>query len=144
MDTIRFSCDVNTNIPSNPIHLQILLDDNVMFDKNIDQEESVSFEFDEDEGEHLLRFVISGKNDSHNIKDDNGVILDTTQISITNISFDDFDITNIIMGNPLKYIHDFNGTSEMSEHKFYDIAGCNGEIILKFDTPIYLWLLENM
>ena len=144
MDTIKFSCVVNTNIPANPINLQILLDDAVMFNKNITTEETVSFEFNEDENDHTLRFLISGKDDSHNVRDDVGNVIDTTEISITDISFDEIDITNIIMVNPLTYNHDFNGDSELSEHEFYDIAGCNGEITLNFTTPIYLWLLENM
>jgi len=144
VDTINFSCTVNTNIPSSPIHLNIVLDDIIMFDNDITTEETVSFDINEDDNDHVLRFLISGKTDLHSIKDNNDNIIDTTELSITNISFDEIDITNIIMANPLMYKHNFNGYSDPTEDKFYNIAGCNGEITLKFYTPIYLWLLENM
>jgi len=42
------------------------------------------------------------------------------------------------------YTHDFNGTKELTQEKFYGVMGCNGTVSLKFATPIYLWLLENM
>jgi hypothetical protein len=144
MNKINFSCTVNTNIPSNPINLQILLDSTVIFDKLICAEEIISFDFDEDENDHVLQFLISGKTDSHVVRDDQGNILDSTELSITNISFNEIDITNIIMVSPLVYKHNFNGNESKIVDKFYDIAGCNGEITLNFTTPIYLWLLENM
>jgi len=144
MDTIKFSCVVNTNIPANPIHLQIVLDETVMFDEDVVNEETVSFEFNEDENDHTLRFLILGKNDAHIIRDEDGNVLDSTELSITDISFGGIDITNIIMTSPLEYRHDFNGSADETIDKFYSIAGCNGEIILNFSTPIYLWLLENM
>lgn len=144
MDTVNFSCKINTNIPSNPIHLKILLDEYSVFDKYVIKEETVSFDFAEDNEEHTLRFLISGKTDLHTVKDNSGAILDSTQISITDISFDAVDITSIIMVSPLKYKHNFNNNGNDIVDKFYDIAGCNGEIILEFSTPIYLWLLENM
>ena len=144
MDNIKFSCVINTNIPSNPIHLQIVLDETVMFDKDVTAEETVSFDFDEDEKEHQLRFLISGKNDSHIIRDDAGNVVDSTELSITDLSFDEININNIIMVSPLEYKHNFNGNDAETVDKFYNIAGCNGEITLNFTTPIYLWLLENM
>jgi hypothetical protein len=144
MDKVTFSCVVNTNIPANPINLQILLDDALIFNKNITAEETVSFEFDEDDGEHTLQFLISNKNDSHVIRDADGNVLDSTEISITDMKFDEVDINNIIMASPLEYHHDFNGNGEKTVDKFYGIAGCNGEITLNFSTPIYFWLLENM
>jgi hypothetical protein len=144
MNKVTFSCVVNTNIPVNPITLQILLDDAAMFNKPITAEETVSFEFDEGDGEHTLRFLISDKNDTHVLRDNNGNVLDSTELSITDIKFDEIDITNIIMVSPLEYRHNYNGNGEETVDKFYDIAGCNGEITLNFTTPIYLWMLENM
>ena len=42
------------------------------------------------------------------------------------------------------YSHDFNGTQSMVNDSFHGRAGCNGTMSLKFSTPMYLWLLENM
>jgi len=144
MDKVKFLCTVNTNIPANPINLQILLDDAVMFNKNITAEETVSFDFDEDDGKHTLKFLISDKNDTHVVRDADGNVLDSTELSITNMKFDEIDISNIIMVSPLEYRHNYNGNGEETVDKFYGTAGCNGEITLNFSTPIYLWILENM
>jgi hypothetical protein len=43
-----------------------------------------------------------------------------------------------------KYQHDFNGTGKLTTQNFYGELGCNGTVSLKFSTPIYIWLLENM
>ena len=42
------------------------------------------------------------------------------------------------------YTHSFNNTQSEIEDTFHGIAGCNGTISFKFNTPVYLWLLENM
>ena len=42
------------------------------------------------------------------------------------------------------YTHDFNGTQPEIEDTFFGEMGCNGTVSLRFTTPIYLWLLENM
>jgi hypothetical protein len=44
-----------------------------------------------------------------------------------------------------EYHHDCNGTAQqVILDKFYREMGCNGTVSLKFTTPVYLWLLENM
>jgi hypothetical protein len=42
------------------------------------------------------------------------------------------------------YTHNFNDTQPEIQDTFHGIAGCNGTISLQFNTPVYLWLLENM
>ena len=42
------------------------------------------------------------------------------------------------------YRHDYNGTTDPFDDEFYGEMGCNGTVSLKFTTPIYLWLLENL
>jgi len=145
MDTIKFSCNVNTNIPDRPLNLKILLDnDTVIFNELVIGEQTISYNIPDVDGNRTIVFSITGKNDTHVLKDGQGNIIDSTEISITNICFDDLDITPIILINPLAYKHNFNGYGEETVEKFYDIAGCNGDITLEFTTPFYLWLLENM
>ena len=43
-----------------------------------------------------------------------------------------------------KYCHNFNGSGELTEQKFFGTLGCNGTVYFKFASPVYLWLLENM
>jgi len=42
------------------------------------------------------------------------------------------------------YVHDFNGTGKFVNKQFFGEMGCNGTVELKFSSPFYLWLLENM
>jgi hypothetical protein len=42
------------------------------------------------------------------------------------------------------YTHNFNSTGPSTQDKFYGELGCNGTVTVKFNTPIYLWLLEHM
>jgi hypothetical protein len=59
------------------------------------------------------------------------------------ISFDEIDCTQIIQDLAV-YRHNFNGTGADIPDQFFGDMGCNGTIELKFATPVYLWLLENM
>jgi len=49
-----------------------------------------------------------------------------------------------IVNSLAEYRHDFNGSQPPTVAKFYSEMGCNGTVSLKFTTPVYLWLLENM
>jgi hypothetical protein len=42
------------------------------------------------------------------------------------------------------YHHDTNGSTGAVTDSFYGTMGCNGRVEMRFRTPIYLWLLENM
>jgi len=145
MDKINFSCIVDNTIPSKPINLQILLDNAVMFKSSISSKKKISFLFDDEKNNHReIKFLISGKDNSYVMLDNTGNIINSAELLITNISFNDTDITDIITISPLEYKHNYNGNGETVTGKFYNTAGCNGEITLNFSTPIYLWLLENM
>jgi hypothetical protein len=61
---------------------------------------------------------------------------------ITDLSFDEILLAQIFV-DKATYTHNFNGTGEETQEKFYGELGCNGTISLKFTTPIYLWILEN-
>jgi hypothetical protein len=62
---------------------------------------------------------------------------------VSNIQFDGIDC-QYLTTTLAQYQHDFNGTGNPTIDKFYGEMGCNGTVSLKFTTPIYLWLLENM
>ena len=98
---------------------------------------------DDDECEHELKVVMSGKTTEHTKIDDSGNILKDVLISITNANIDDIDITQIFL-NKIVYTHDFNGTQSEITDTFHGYMGCNGTLHFKFATPMYLWLLENM
>jgi hypothetical protein len=64
-------------------------------------------------------------------------------LSIANVTMDGIKLGHMFSEKTC-YYHDFNGAELLAEHNFFGVMGCNGYVSLKFSTPIYLWLLENM
>jgi hypothetical protein len=57
---------------------------------------------------------------------------------------DDLEITCQVYDSYLNTLmSDFN-PPKLIKDKFYGSMGCNGTITFEFNTPFYLWLLENM
>jgi hypothetical protein len=97
----------------------------------------------DNDGEHELTFELFGKLPEYTQIDDAGSIVSDAVLGISGIEIDEIDIDQIVQFQSV-YTHDFNGTQEPVDDKFYGSMGCNGTVRLKFTTPIYLWLLENM
>lgn len=143
MDTVSFSCTITPTSADVPLGLEIWIDDQKLFDQAHVQEHH-RFSTDlSDDGEHELRLVLKNKLPEHTQVDADNTIISDARISVSNIEFDGIAL-NQIVSNLAEYQHNFNGTGELSVHKFYSEMGCNGTVSLKFTTPIYLWLLEHM
>ena len=144
MNSINFNCVVGNTNPKVALGLEIWLDDHKFFDQeHIDIDHAVEYEINDADGEHELRFVLKNKLPEHTTVDAQGSILNDVTITINGIRFDDIDC-DYLVSTVAEYKHDFNGTSEPTTQSFYGEMGCNGTVTLKFSTPIYIWLLENM
>jgi hypothetical protein len=109
----------------------------------VDHSCSIEYEISDDDGDHELRFVLKNKHTGHTRVDAGGNIVSDTTVTVSDIRFDDMDCDYLTV-KLAEYQHDFNGTGKPTIDKFYGEMGCNGTVSLKFTTPIYLWLLENM
>jgi hypothetical protein len=121
------------------------LDDLVIYQgvAPIDYQE-VRHEFDDStECEHVLSLELSGKLSEHTTLDVDGAIISDAVITISDIAFDDIALGHMFT-QVTQYHHDHNGTTESVTEPFYGVMGCNGRAEMRFTTPIYLWLLENM
>jgi|688.fasta_scaffold1102354_1 hypothetical protein len=100
---------------------------------------------DEQEAEHVLKIVMSGKTHEHTELDDqNNIVKDVmVYVSDKSCNIDDINIA-AIFSDISTYVHDHNGTTEPITDKFFGPLGCNGTVTLKFRTPVYLWLLEHL
>ena len=143
VEVTDFSCTVSTNLKERPIALTIKLNDHEVFTSTIVDDQDISIPVT-GEGQQQLKFIVSGKTDDCTIRNDDGDIVDSTTLKLSNLSFDGFDLNKMLLKSPLPYTHNFNGNGNEVTEDFFDIAGCNGEIVLNFSTPIYNWLLENM
>lgn len=86
---------------------------------------------------------MEGKNSNHTTVDPDGAVIEDVLIEVNNISFDGIDVQGLLWTKSV-YHHDFNGTGEPTSENFFGTMGCNGQVELRFTTPIYVWLLENM
>ena len=145
MTNSKISCTVSTSDSKARLGLEIWLDDSVLFDTDHVTHEILPLEFDvsDDEDTHELRFILKNKTEEHTRVDADGNILSDATISISNLAFEEIQLDQIFYDHAV-YTHDFNGTGQRTEDKFYGTMGCNGTVSLKFTTPIYLWLLESM
>lgn len=108
------------------------------------EDQKISLQINDDiESEHCLSLIMSGKQMDHTKIDDQGQIVEDRMIEITDVRMDDIEL-GYIFTQLAKYTHDHNGTSEITTVPFYGTMGCNGRVDFRFNTPVYLWLLENM
>ena len=130
---------------SKDLVLTVRLDDILIFIGSVNPDSQlIEFNFDDSqESDHFLEIEMSGKTPAHTIIDDQGNIINDHFIIIDDILFDGIPTGNIFT-DLAEYHHDFNKTRSPTVEKFYGTIGCNGIIKLKFSTPIYLWMLENM
>jgi len=144
MTTYQIYCKVGSTDFSANLGLEIWLDDQPLFNsEHITKETPVSFEFNEDELEHELRFIMKNKTPEHTQINESNEIVHDARLTITDVAFDEIELKQIFIDHAI-YTHDFNGTQEQTQTKFYGEMGCNGVVSLKFTTPIYQWMLENM
>ena len=139
----RLCFDVSATGPD--LYLQVFLDKHVIWQGYPDAEiETVSHDFDDNtEQDHVLEFRMQGKLPEHTVLAEDNTILHDRCIHIGRVSFDGIELGHLFTEVSL-YHHDRNGTTDPVTEKFYGQMGCNGRVEMRFSTPIYLWLLENM
>jgi hypothetical protein len=144
MDSVKFSCVISPSNTAVPLGCEVWIDDTCVFDQNhVAEPVAVVHEFSDDNGEHVLRITLKNKLPEHTRIDDQGNIMSDALLGVTEISFDEIDCTQIVQ-NLAVYRHNLNGNGPKIEDQFFGDLGCNGSVGLKFTTPVYLWLLENM
>lgn len=144
MNSVKFSCIVAPSSPETPLGCEIWIDSACVINTDhVNTTLNIEHDFSDDDGEHTLRIILKNKLPNHTQIDDAGNITSDAMLTVTNISFDQIDCTQIIRDQAV-YQHNFNGTSVDIQDQFFDALGCNGTVELKFITPLYLWLLENM
>lgn len=144
MTSISFSCDVCSSDPLIPLGFEVWIDDVKQVDiEHLKEATAISAEITDDEGEHELRLVLKNKTANDTKIDEQGNIISDAVLDITNVCFDGIPLGHMFSVQS-QYNHDYNGTGQPVQEKFYGHMGCNGAVTLKFSTPIYLWLLEHM
>jgi hypothetical protein len=143
-NTTTISCTLATTNPEASLGFEAWVDNQKLFDtEHVQAQQSVVIEIADDEAEHELRFVLKNKTSNHTQVDEAGNIVSDAMLVVTDLAFDEIQLGHMITKQAV-YTHDFNGSGQSTQDKFYGEMGCNGVVSLKFSTPIYLWLLEHM
>ena len=145
MNTSQLTFDIIPSNPTNPLGIEVWANDQQIAEYySLDQTQSIAYVFDgENEQKHNVKIVIKNKTPAHTQVSEAGEILSDSLININNFKIDEIEIDRIVYQKAV-YNHDFNGSGNHVSESFYGSAGCNGSIEFEFNTPAYLWLLENM
>ena len=143
--TAPITFDLDSSDYNAQLGFDVLLNDNVVFTtEHVTELTTITIDVNDDvDAEHELKFVLKNKTQDHTKVDEQGNILSDAMLSISNIAFDEIKLGHMFFEQSV-YHHDMNGSQDLTEFQFYGSMGCNGYVSLKFATPIYLWLLENM
>ena len=88
MEKSAFSCKVGTSNADVPLGMEVWIDDQKIFDQeHVLGDNRVDYEFDDDDGDHELRFVLKNKLPEHTKVDQHGKILSDATLFVSNIRF---------------------------------------------------------
>jgi hypothetical protein len=128
-----------------PLSLAVELDGSVIWQRDaVVEADTVTVPVpDVDDTQHVLRLIVGNKKPEYTRIDQDGNIISDSLLKITNLTMDELDMSDHLY-HFATYTHDCNGTAEQRTETMYSDLGCNGVAEIKFSTPIYLWLLEQM
>ena len=103
----------------------------------------VKYDFDdEQERECTVSMTMSGKNESHVQFTESGEFSKDLLVAVAGIKLDGININQIVYDTAV-YNHDFNGSKDPVQDRFFGLMGCNGTVTFKFKTPVFHWFLEH-
>ena len=140
-DTSKISFDISSTDTSSTLGVAIWLNNQCVFQTpHVSAPICYEHVFDDNDGEHELQIVMSGKTEDHTVVDDDNNIIKDAMLSV---KFDvDGNSLDQLFQDRVVYTHDFNGTQPEIKDTFHGVMGCNGTLSLKFTTPLFLWILD--
>lgn len=124
----------------------IWLDDHMVVSSEIVSaaQQEIKFERTIDEGAHTLKIRLENKTTADTVTE-NGEIVKDMLLNIDDITIDDISLGNLLW--TAEYILDKKQSFKDQEIDHLDSCvnlGWNGTYVLKFTSPFYIWLLEQL
>jgi hypothetical protein len=142
--TTKLTFKLDTTDATAKLGFEAWIDDHKFYDnEHVISTQHIAVDISDADAEHDLRWVMKNKTQEHTQIDEAGNIITDARLKIMDLAFDELALGHMVTEQAV-YEHDFNGTHALTQHKFYGEMGCNGTVSLKFNSPIYLWLLEHM
>ena len=107
----------------------------------IDEPTELSWSGELEEGEQVIVVEMYDKRDGDTVFDENENIIKDVILNIDNISFDNVDLNELVQMGSMYYPKSKYAPEVLEECVN---LGWNGQWELKFSSPTYLWLLENL
>lgn len=142
--TLPASLFLTNNSDVTDLEFEVYIDDEQCYSGKIPLDKSqINFEVAVAEGLHTLTFVLKGKEQHHTTIDAEGNITKDVLIKVSDVTVDDINIDQILF-NQAEYKHDYNGNGPETVESYLGVLGCNGKVTLPFESPVYIWILENI
>ena len=156
-EKLKLKLELYATMWDRPPHAEIMINDKSHFTGDISSTEDkptiVEFEYEFEEGtDYNLIIKRSGKYKSQTVVNDNGDILKDQLLHIKSIEIDEIDIGALVYEGVYKPEYPEPWASQQREagtelpESFKNVTsiGHNGTWKFKFESPFYMWLLENL
>jgi len=156
-EKLKFKLELYATMWDKPPHAEILIGDKSHFTGDItgteDKPNVVEFEHEFTEGEKSeLIIKRSGKTKGQTVVNDNGDILKDQSLHIKSIEIDEIDLGALVYEGvytprypePWASQQRAAGTELKESFKNVTSMGHDGTWRFKFESPFYMWLLENL
>ena len=156
-EKLKFKLELYATMWDRPPHAEILIGDKSHFRGDItgteDKPDVVEFEHEFTEGEkNELIIKRSGKDKNQTAVNENGDLLKDQLLHIKSIDIDEIDISGLVYEGiytpeyPEPWATQQREAGKELPESFKNVTamGHNGEWSFKFESPFYMWLLENL
>ena len=148
MEQLHFKIGISGTYWDKVPNYKILINDTVICSKKIktpsDKVSYVEFDHSFDDGDSTLKILLTNKDDSDVVKDnnnsDNFTIVKDMLLNIVSVEIDEIDLGHLIFTHSTFVGDDLN----RPVLKNCLNLGWNGTWSLPFNIPFYIWLLERI
>jgi len=147
---IELVTEITTWKPSQSLNISVLINGKEVWqDKEykINQDIELKDVEVEDGVENTLELVIDGMKSDYTLVGENGVLLKDVMFHVKNVFLDDIDLGSVFQ-HVCEYYPTFPEGWEPDNEEDRCMPGTvdlgwNGRWVFKFESPVYLWMLEN-
>ena len=156
-EKLKFKLELFATMWDRPPHAEIMINDRSFFKGDItgseDKPDVIEFEHELIESEpYNLIVKMSGKNTSQTVINEKGDILNDQLLNIKSIEIDEIDIGGLVYEGvytptypePWATQQKDAGVKLQESFKSVTRMGHNGVWSFEFQSPFYMWLLENL
>ena len=156
-EKLKFKLELYATMWDKPPHAEVLMTDKSYFNGDItgtqDKPDVIEFEHECEEGtEHILIIKRSGKTSKQTLVNEKGDILNDQLLEIKSIEIDEIDIGALVFEGlytpeyPEPWATQQRASGHDLKEAFKNVTkmGHNGTWTIKFTSPFYMWLLDNL